>query len=260
MVLNGAYLVEASRTEELRELLGAARGAPPRVRRAARAGRALAALQLRLAARRRHEHHHRRAGRRARRSRRSPAGRRGRARRARSRSPSPTSTSFTSACGRLISSVSYGRDRAYRRGGWGARCDRAVRDRGATRPAAAGRRAAARAGVRRPRRDLRARKHDEPEITEDALWRHEQIVEAVMETRDLLPMRYGTRFAARRGGGRRGGRRASGTLQAALERVRGAVELSLRVRAREPGVSADVHASLRPLVREADDAPRPRRG
>jgi Gas vesicle synthesis protein GvpL/GvpF len=95
---------------------------------------------------------------------------------------------------------------------------------------------------------------DESEITEDALWRHERIVEAVMETRDLLPVRYGTRFArdeealvvvAAR----------SGALKAALERVRGAVELSLRVRTRQPDVSVDVHASMRPLARESMTRP-----
>jgi len=100
---------------------------------------------------------------------------------------------------------------------------------------------------------------EESEITEDALWRHERIVEAVMETRDLLPVRYGTRFA--------GDEQAvdvvaarSGTLKAALERVRGAVELSFRVRAREPDVSIDVHASLQPLARESMTRPAPDEG
>lgn len=91
---------------------------------------------------------------------------------------------------------------------------------------------------------------DQSEITEDALWRHEQIVEAVMETRDLLPVRYGTRFAREEEAVDVVAAR-SGTLKAALERVRGAVELSLRVRTRKPDVSADIHASLRPLVRES---------
>ena len=94
----------------------------------------------------------------------------------------------------------------------------------------------------------------DPEITEDALWRHEQIVEAVMETRDVVPMRYGTRFARDEEAVDAVATR-EGDMHAALERVRGAVELSLRVRTREPGVSADVHGPLRPLVREAITRP-----
>jgi Gas vesicle synthesis protein GvpL/GvpF len=69
-------------------------------------------------------------------------------------------------------------------------------------------------------------------VSADALWRHEAVVEALMEGRDLLPVRYGTRFddedaAARAVAARRD------DLAAALDRVRGAVELSLRVI--EPG-------------------------
>lgn len=94
----------------------------------------------------------------------------------------------------------------------------------------------------------------DPEITEDALWRHEQIVEAVMETRDLVPMRYGTRFARDEEAVDAVAAR-EGEMRSALERVRGAVELSLRVRTREPGLSADVQDPLRPLVREAITRP-----
>ena len=65
-------------------------------------------------------------------------------------------------------------------------------------------------------------------VSPDALWRHEAVVEALMEERDVLPVRYGTRFddedtAARAVSARRA------DLMAALDRVRGAVELSLRV-------------------------------
>ena len=36
---------------------------------------------------------------------------------------------------------------------------------------------------------------EDREVTDQALWRHEEIVEALMEGRDLLPVRYGTRLA-----------------------------------------------------------------
>ncbi len=68
----------------------------------------------------------------------------------------------------------------------------------------------------------------EDEVSPETLWRHEDVVEALMADRDLLPVRYGTRLddeaaVARAMEGRRD------ELAAALERVRGAVELSVRV-------------------------------
>jgi hypothetical protein len=68
----------------------------------------------------------------------------------------------------------------------------------------------------------------EAELSTETLWRHEEVVEALMEHRDLLPVRYGTRLddeaaVARAMEGRRD------DFAAALERVRGAVELSVRV-------------------------------
>jgi hypothetical protein len=62
----------------------------------------------------------------------------------------------------------------------------------------------------------------------ESLWRHEELVEALMETRDLLPVRFGTLLAdeaavAQAVGGR------SGQLAGQLERVRGAVEIAVRV-------------------------------
>jgi Gas vesicle synthesis protein GvpL/GvpF len=70
-------------------------------------------------------------------------------------------------------------------------------------------------------------------VSADRLWRHEELVEALMEDRDLLPARYGSRFpdeaAARSALAER-----HDELVAALERVRGAVELSLRVLGDEP--------------------------
>jgi hypothetical protein len=67
----------------------------------------------------------------------------------------------------------------------------------------------------------------EAEPSPETLWRHEDVVEALMADRDLLPVRYGTRLddeaaVARAMEGRRD------ELAAALERVRGAVELSVR--------------------------------
>jgi hypothetical protein len=95
---------------------------------------------------------------------------------------------------------------------------------------------------------------DDSEITPDALWRHEEIVEALMETRDVLPLRYGTRFERDdEAVGAVAGRRED--LHAALDRVSGAVELSLRVRAREPADTAEIETRLRPLVREAITRP-----
>lgn len=87
------------------------------------------------------------------------------------------------------------------------------------------------------------------EVTEDALWRHEEIVEALMDDRDLLPVRYGTRVADESEAARAVAPRTP-ELHAALRRVSGAVELSLRVRAQEPGAEVDV-SSLRPLARDA---------
>lgn len=68
------------------------------------------------------------------------------------------------------------------------------------------------------------------EVSPETLWHHEEVVEALMADRDLLPVRYGTRLddeaeVARAMEGR------SEELAAALDRVRGAVELSVRVMA-----------------------------
>jgi hypothetical protein len=97
------------------------------------------------------------------------------------------------------------------------------------------------------------------EPTTDALWRHEELMESLMEDRDLLPVRYGTRVdddaaVARVLEERRG------DLLAALDRVRGAVELSVRVRmataeAPDPAAlirGADVHEPLARLARDSD--------
>ena len=90
----------------------------------------------------------------------------------------------------------------------------------------------------------------QPELTEDALWRHEELVEELMRGRDLLPVRYGTRLADEDEALRAVAERAP-ELRAALERVRGAVELSLRVRSARAGADPEpLRAPLRALARE----------
>lgn len=61
-----------------------------------------------------------------------------------------------------------------------------------------------------------------------ALWRRSEVVDALMEDRDLLPFRYGTRLADEDAAVRAVDERRD-ELASALDRVRGAVELSLRV-------------------------------
>ena len=79
---------------------------------------------------------------------------------------------------------------------------------------------------------------EEREITPDALWRHEQVLEALMEDRDLLPVRYGTRLEDDAAAARSVAERHA-ELERALERVRGAVELSVRAVHTEPGEPAE---------------------
>lgn len=69
---------------------------------------------------------------------------------------------------------------------------------------------------------------DEGPVDADALWRHEALVEALTERCDLLPIRYGARFAGEEELARAVTVRA-GELTLALDRIRGAVELSVRV-------------------------------
>lgn len=75
------------------------------------------------------------------------------------------------------------------------------------------------------------------EVTVDALWQHEQIVEALMDDRDVLPVRYGTCLPDDAA--------AAQALQdnrvefaASLAAVRGAVELAVRVLPATNAVSA----------------------
>ncbi|MEN3281132.1 MAG: hypothetical protein V7607_2272 [Solirubrobacteraceae bacterium] len=71
------------------------------------------------------------------------------------------------------------------------------------------------------------------ETSADALWRHEELVEALMERADVLPFRYGTRCEDEDAAAHAVQARED-ELSAALERVRGAVELSVRVVVAEP--------------------------
>jgi hypothetical protein len=68
----------------------------------------------------------------------------------------------------------------------------------------------------------------EGEVSAEALWHHEEVVEALMDDRDVLPFRYGTRCTDADAAARAVAERRE-ELAAALERIRGAVELSLRV-------------------------------
>jgi hypothetical protein len=94
----------------------------------------------------------------------------------------------------------------------------------------------------------------ESEVTPDALWRHEEVIEALMEGRDLLPVRYGTRLPDEAGVVSAVAERHDALL-AALDRVRGAVELSLRIAAPEADIPREaaerLHAQLAPLARAA---------
>jgi hypothetical protein len=92
----------------------------------------------------------------------------------------------------------------------------------------------------------------EGEVDAEALWEREALLENLMGERALLPIRYGTRVeddaAAAAAVEPRGAE-----LAAALDRVRGAVEVSVRAVAREgaePGDVSAIHARLSGLARE----------
>jgi gas vesicle protein GvpL/GvpF len=93
-------------------------------------------------------------------------------------------------------------------------------------------------------------------VSPDSLWRHLELVESLMATRDLLPVRFGTLVADDEAAAR-AIRDRQGELAADLERVRGAVELALRVTCAEddPPRGADVerlvHEPLAFVVRES---------
>jgi gas vesicle protein GvpL/GvpF len=72
--------------------------------------------------------------------------------------------------------------------------------------------------------------------TEDALWEHERVLEGLLEEGPVLPVRFGVRFADREELCAEVQPR-SAQLAAALARVRGRVEVSVRLIAREDGPS-----------------------
>lgn len=91
-------------------------------------------------------------------------------------------------------------------------------------------------------------------LAPEDLWRHEAVVEALMAVRDLLPVRFGTRLADPAAAQAVLAERRD-ELLAALDRVRGAAELAVRVVA-VPGAEvdaataiADVHPPLAALAR-----------
>ena len=83
----------------------------------------------------------------------------------------------------------------------------------------------------------------ERDVSPDALWTHEEVVEGLMASRDLLPVRYGTRLPDESRLTAAVAERHD-VLLAALDRVRGAAELALRVAA-PPETPAPADAARR---------------
>ena len=77
----------------------------------------------------------------------------------------------------------------------------------------------------------------ERDVSPETLWRHEDVLEALMADRDLLPVRYGTRLE-NEAAVASAVRERRDELAALLDRVRGAVELSVRVVANGTPLSA----------------------
>lgn len=89
---------------------------------------------------------------------------------------------------------------------------------------------------------------------EDALWEHEGVLETLLDSGSVLPVRFGVCFADREAL-RTEVQPRSAELAAALDRVRGKVELGVRLLAREPGgpppaaeIDADAGAGARYLL------------
>jgi Gas vesicle synthesis protein GvpL/GvpF len=74
---------------------------------------------------------------------------------------------------------------------------------------------------------------EQRELTAEVLWNHEAVVESLMEERDLLPMRFGTLVEDDEAAVRALVERRE-ELRTSLDRVRGAVELAVRVEAAAP--------------------------
>jgi hypothetical protein len=86
------------------------------------------------------------------------------------------------------------------------------------------------------------------EATADTLWHHEELIEQLMEGRTLLPIRFGTLLADEEAAAAAVAERRD-ELAAALERVRGAVELGVRVRGE--GDASGVHEAVAALARDS---------
>lgn len=92
----------------------------------------------------------------------------------------------------------------------------------------------------------------EGEVDAEAMWARESLLEDLMEERPLLPIRFGTRVEDDAAAADAVAPRAA-ELVAALERVRGAVELSVRAVERDgAGVGAvdEIHGRLAVHARE----------
>ena len=86
------------------------------------------------------------------------------------------------------------------------------------------------------------------QLTADALWRREAVIEELMATRDLLPVRYGTRVADEAAAVDALAERRD-ELEAGLARVRGAVELAVRIHGDGPEPEPSAEASGREYLR-----------
>ena len=80
------------------------------------------------------------------------------------------------------------------------------------------------------------------DTTAQALWRHEAVVEALMEDRDVLPVRYGTRLADE-AAARRVLAERHDEFAGALRRIEGAFELSVRCALASQAETASAAAS-----------------
>ncbi len=103
----------------------------------------------------------------------------------------------------------------------------------------------------------------EPAADAEALWRRESLLEELMRERALLPVRYGTRVADEAAAAAAVAPRDA-ELAAALDRVRGAVEVSVRAVAPDRAVTdapEAVHERLSAAAREHArlDGPEPLR-
>jgi hypothetical protein len=90
-------------------------------------------------------------------------------------------------------------------------------------------------------------------VDAESLWRREELIEELMQERTLLPVRYGTLLEDDSAAAEAIAGRAEG-LTAALRRVRGAVELSVRVVARsgdgDARTAGAMHERLAAVARE----------